>query len=97
MPNRLYADEDAPDFTTWDGKPVAENPPHGVMVVCWRGSPASELLILHRAHNGADYEGDWAWTPPSGARAPSEGIIECARRDVIEAMKSRQWHLHRED
>jgi 8-oxo-dGTP pyrophosphatase MutT (NUDIX family) len=39
---------------------------------------------LHRAHNGPEYEGDWAWTPPSGARLPGEEIEECARRELFE-------------
>jgi len=85
MSNRRFGNEGAPAFTTWDGEPVAEDPPHGAMVVCLRGSgPKTEVLLLHRAHNGADYEGDWAWTPPSGARRPGESIDACARRELLE-------------
>jgi 8-oxo-dGTP pyrophosphatase MutT (NUDIX family) len=43
-----------------------------------------DWLILHRAHDGPAYEGDWAWTPPSGARLPNEPIDECARRELLE-------------
>jgi len=31
-----------------------------------------------------DYEGDWAWTPPSGARLPGEAIEACAQRELLE-------------
>ena len=58
MTNRKYAHDDAPDFTTWDGEPVGSISPHGAIVVCVRSAtPGSELLILHRAHTGVDYEG----------------------------------------
>ena len=43
-----------------------------------------ELLVLHRAHHGPDYAGEWAWTPPSGARLPGEPLDECARRELLE-------------
>lgn len=55
------------------------------MVVVYRHAPAGiEYLILHRAHHGPDYEGDWAWTPPSGARQPGEPIEVCAMRELYE-------------
>ena len=85
MTNRKYAHDDALDFTTWDGEPVGSISPHGAIVVCVRSAtPGSELLILHRAHTGIDYEGNWAWTPPSGARRPGESVSECARRELRE-------------
>jgi 8-oxo-dGTP pyrophosphatase MutT (NUDIX family) len=39
---------------------------------------------MHRAHNGPDYEGDWAWTPPAGSRFPDEPIDTCAVRELAE-------------
>lgn len=42
------------------------------------------FLALHRAHEGPDYEGDWAWTPPAGARSPGEPVDDCARRELTE-------------
>ena len=70
---------------TWDGKPVSIEPPHGATVVVYRRSGTDcEYLILHRAHRGIDYEGDWAWTPPSGARLPREAIDNCAKRELKE-------------
>jgi 8-oxo-dGTP pyrophosphatase MutT (NUDIX family) len=72
--------------TTWDGLPVAEDQPHGAMVVVRRpghgGDP--EYLMLHRAHRGPGYEGDWAWTPPSGARLPGEPVLTGAARELTE-------------
>jgi ADP-ribose pyrophosphatase YjhB (NUDIX family) len=70
---------------TWDGRPVSEEPPFGVSVVVWRpGADGPEFLVVHRAHEGPDYEGEWAWTPPSGARLPGEDVAECARRELFE-------------
>jgi len=45
---------------------------------------AREFLLLHRAHQGPDYEGEWAWTPPSGARHRGESIEACAQRELKE-------------
>jgi 8-oxo-dGTP pyrophosphatase MutT (NUDIX family) len=71
--------------TTWDGLPISPKAPFGALIVVYRrGVAGVELLILHRAHNGPAYEGDWAWTPPSGARLPDEPINECARRELRE-------------
>jgi predicted metal-dependent hydrolase len=72
--------------TTWDDRPVATEKPFGCSVVVWRrGKNGREYLILHRAHaGGSDYEGDWAWTPPSGARQPGESPDETARRELRE-------------
>lgn len=67
---------------TWDGLPVADDQPHGTTVVVRR--PDAEYLILHRAHHGPEYAGDWAWTPPAGARQPGESVLECARRELAE-------------
>ncbi|HEX5496418.1 MAG TPA: NUDIX domain-containing protein [Mycobacteriales bacterium] len=69
--------------TTWDGLPVAAEPPFGATVLVYRRSP-SRLLMLHRAHHGPDYDGDWAWTPPSGSRQPGEDITACAVRELAE-------------
>lgn len=74
-----------PENATWDGKPVSPEPPHGVTIIVHRRGPAGlEFLILHRAHNGPDYAGEWAWTPPSGARYPGEDVESCARRELAE-------------
>jgi 8-oxo-dGTP pyrophosphatase MutT (NUDIX family) len=71
--------------TTWDGLPVSPEPPYGCAVIVYRqGAAGRELLMLHRAHHGADYEGDWAWTPPSGARLPGEVLDDCAQRELRE-------------
>jgi len=71
---------------TWDGLPVAREPPYASCVVVWRhGSEAREYLVLHRlAPGGAGFEGDWAWTPPSGARQPGETPDEAALRELRE-------------
>ena len=71
--------------TTWDGKPVASEAPFGAAIVVYRRGPEGlEFLILHRAYDDADFEGDWAWTPPSGARYPAESIKACAARELVE-------------
>ena len=71
---------------TWDDVPVATEPPHGCSIVVWRkASREREYLVLHRRHAGPpDYEGDWAWTPPSGSRQPGEQLEEAARRELVE-------------
>jgi 8-oxo-dGTP pyrophosphatase MutT (NUDIX family) len=72
-------------WTTWDGKPVSREKPHGVSILVYRRAEQGyEFLILHRAHHGAAYEGEWAWTPPSGSRYPGESVLECARRELWE-------------
>jgi 8-oxo-dGTP pyrophosphatase MutT (NUDIX family) len=72
-------------WRTSDGQPVSREPPYGVAVVVWRlGPEGAEWLILHRAHGGSAHEGDWAWTPPSGARLPDEPVEACARRELAE-------------
>jgi len=70
-----------PDRRTWDGERIAREHPIAVAVLVQRGH---EWLVLHRAHEGADYEGDWAWGPPGGARHPGEDVEECARRELRE-------------
>lgn len=71
---------------TWDGLPVSDEKPHGASVIVWRrGGMGREFLILHRRHaGGIDFEGDWAWTPPSGARFPGEPLEDAARRELLE-------------
>jgi 8-oxo-dGTP pyrophosphatase MutT (NUDIX family) len=70
---------------TWDGLPVAPEPPYACCVVVWReGVAAREFLVLHRAHFGPDFVGDWAWTPPSGARQPGEDPAAAAERELRE-------------
>jgi 8-oxo-dGTP pyrophosphatase MutT (NUDIX family) len=70
---------------TWDGLPVSPEPPHGVAVVVWRRAESGvEWLLLHRAHHGPEYAGDWAWGPPAGARLPDEPLEVCVRRELEE-------------
>lgn len=72
-----------PTHTTWDGQPISPEIPYGVTIVVYRRTAeGAEFLILHRAGQGA--EGDWAWTPPSGARHPGEAVEVCARRELLE-------------
>lgn len=79
--NTIEARED----TTWDGLPVSKEPPFGAAVVVYRRrGELLEFLVLHRGHEGADYEGDWAWGTPSGARFPGEDIQRCATRELAE-------------
>jgi 8-oxo-dGTP pyrophosphatase MutT (NUDIX family)/RimJ/RimL family protein N-acetyltransferase len=66
---------------TYDGLPVAPDEPYGAAIVVRRGG---EYLILHRAHHGPDYSGDWAWTPPSGSRQPGEAVLGAALRELAE-------------
>jgi 8-oxo-dGTP pyrophosphatase MutT (NUDIX family) len=72
--------------TTWDGLPVATERPYACAVVVWRQvAGAREFLLLHRlAPGGPAYEGDWAWTPPSGARQPGEEPAAAAARELRE-------------
>lgn len=49
-----------------------------------RCEDAIEILLLHRAHHGPDYVGDWAWTSPSGCRYPDEDVDACAARELYE-------------
>jgi predicted metal-dependent hydrolase/ADP-ribose pyrophosphatase YjhB (NUDIX family) len=74
------------DATTWDERPIATEKPYGASVVVWRHrGDTREYLVLHRAAAGPPgYEGDWAWTPPSGARQPDEPIRETALRELTE-------------
>ena len=60
----------------------------GAAVIVYRGNDEDlEFLILHRAHSGPDFEGDWAWGPPSGHRQEQEDAIECAERELFEETK----------
>ncbi len=68
---------------TWDGLPVAPDQPHGAAIHV-RRSGTGEYLILHRAQHGPGYEGDWAWTPPSGSRLPAEPVLAAALRELAE-------------
>lgn len=71
--------------TTWDGLPASTEKPFGAIVVVFRiKSEKLEFLMLHRAHHGIEYEGDWAWTSPSGCRFPDEPINDCAERELYE-------------
>lgn len=66
---------------------MAQDQPHGAAVMVRRPSVLAdghEYLILHRAHHGPDYDGDWAWTPPSGSRRPGEEVLVCAIRELGE-------------
>lgn len=67
-----------------DDRIMAGEPPSGATIVVYRRVPDLELLILHRAGVALDEDGDWAWTPPAGARFPAEPIDECAARELHE-------------
>lgn len=71
---------------TWDGLPIATENPTAVAIVVWRRAPRGrEFLLLHRlAPGGPEYEGDWAWTPPAGARQPGELPAVAAARELKE-------------
>jgi 8-oxo-dGTP pyrophosphatase MutT (NUDIX family) len=70
---------------TCDGKPISGEPPFGATVVVYRHKLEHlEFLMLHRSQLGSDFEGDWAWTPPSGARYPGESLDVCAKRELVE-------------
>ncbi|HLX32224.1 MAG TPA: NUDIX domain-containing protein [Gaiellaceae bacterium] len=70
---------------TWDGLPVARERPFACCVVVWRAAESGrEFLVLHRAHFGPDFGGEWAWTPPSGARQPGEPPDWAAARELQE-------------
>jgi 8-oxo-dGTP pyrophosphatase MutT (NUDIX family) len=70
-------------LTSWDGLPISPEPPFGASIVVYRHQQGQiEFLILHRAHDDPEYDGEWAWTPPSGARLPNEAIDDCARREL---------------
>ena len=70
---------------------MAGDAPYGATIVVYRHVPELELLLLHRAVRGAEYEGDWAWTPPAGARFPAEPIDECAARELHEETGIDAW------
>jgi 8-oxo-dGTP pyrophosphatase MutT (NUDIX family) len=71
--------------STYDGLPISREPPFGATVVIYRRMVEGiQLLLLHRAHHGPAFEGDWAWTPPAGSRWPGEDIDECAQRELLE-------------
>lgn len=64
---------------------MAREPPLACCLVVWRPTPGGrEFLVLHRAHFGPGFGGDWAWTPPSGARQPGEDADGAAARELRE-------------
>ncbi|HEY7200641.1 MAG TPA: NUDIX domain-containing protein [Candidatus Dormibacteraeota bacterium] len=70
---------------TWDGQPIAEDPPTGAVIAVFRRrGERVEWLVLHRAQRGPDYDGEWAWGAPSGCRLPGEPVEACARRELLE-------------
>jgi 8-oxo-dGTP pyrophosphatase MutT (NUDIX family) len=72
-------------FTTWDGEPVSRDRPHGATIVVASRAPEGwRYVLLHRAQRGPAWEGDWAWTPPSGSRKPGEDVAACAARELLE-------------
>ena len=73
------------EFTTWDGEPVSRERPHGATVVVASRAPQGwRYVLLHRAHRGPAFDGDWAWTPPAGSRKPGEDLTACAERELAE-------------
>ena len=45
-----------------------------MIVVASRAPDGWRYVLLHRAHHGPEWDGDWAWTPPSGSRKPGEDV-----------------------
>lgn len=48
------------------------------------GTAGWEYLVLHRAHEGPEFAGDWAWTAPAGCRLPGEPVEPGALRELAE-------------
>ena len=70
---------------TWDGQPIAHDWPTGTVIAVFRRhGDRVEWLVLHRAHRGLDYHGDWAWGSPSGCRLRGEAVEACAQRELLE-------------
>jgi hypothetical protein len=73
---------------TWDGEPIAPDPPFGAAIVVFRENDAAggllQFLLLHRVPRGTDDDGAWAWGPPAGARHPGEPLLACATRELRE-------------
>lgn len=70
---------------TWDGLPISKEKPYGTAIVVYRRrGNGYEYLVLHRKHEGPDYEGDWAWGSPSGSRLPGEPLEACVVRELYE-------------
>jgi RimJ/RimL family protein N-acetyltransferase/8-oxo-dGTP pyrophosphatase MutT (NUDIX family) len=71
---------------TWDGLEIATDHPTGGAVCVRRSTPAGarEVLLLHRSHQGPDFEGDWAWTSPAGCRQPGEPVYPGVLRELAE-------------
>lgn len=61
---------------TYDGLPISTERPYGAVIVvsCTDAEVGTAYLLLHRAHHGPDFDGDWAWTPPAGSRFPDEDV-----------------------
>jgi 8-oxo-dGTP pyrophosphatase MutT (NUDIX family) len=54
-------------------------------VAVWRRTNRGvEWLVLHRAHLGAEFAGDWAWGSPGGGCGGGENFEDCARRELRE-------------
>jgi 8-oxo-dGTP pyrophosphatase MutT (NUDIX family) len=71
--------------TTWDGKEIHPEPPYGSTIVVYRNVEGElQVLLLHRSHEGPDFAGDWAWTPPAGSRQPGETIEQSTKRELAE-------------
>jgi 8-oxo-dGTP pyrophosphatase MutT (NUDIX family) len=68
--------------STWDGLPIAADWPRGATVVVRRTD--GDVLLLHRAHHGADFAGPWGWTTPAGSRQPGESILGATLRELAE-------------
>lgn len=64
---------------------VAPEPPYAAAVIVHRRrGERTEFLILHSSSCPPAFEGDWAWSPPTGERLPGESVEACARREVEE-------------
>ncbi|MGH9041467.1 MAG: NUDIX domain-containing protein, partial [Acidimicrobiia bacterium] len=68
-----------------DRLPVSDEEPAGATAVVYRRTVRGpEFLMLHRAHRQNTRNGEWAWTPPAGARRAGEPVDDCARRELTE-------------
>jgi dihydroneopterin triphosphate diphosphatase len=57
----------------------------GAAVAVWRRTEDGvEWLVLHRAHFGPGFAGDWAWGSPGGGCEEGEIAADCARRELRE-------------
>jgi len=68
-----------------DADALSKARPFGAtVVVSTDAAHDRRYLLLHRTNRGADWQGDWAWTPPGGGRRPGEDVAVTAARELLE-------------